>query len=57
MPCSHCERPSCLPEDYVPLCSRHYLISIKEAQQAAEARFRAHIEHLVSEKEKAVSLG
>lgn len=47
-PCGEegCERVSCLPADYAPLCARHYIASIDAAQKAAAARFQARIASL-----------
>lgn len=50
MQCALCERVSCLPPDYAPLCARHYLEAVKEAQRAAQARFQAHIADLLAKK-------
>lgn len=44
--CQKCERNSCRPEGYEPLCYRHYIESVKQAQKNAETRFRAHITQL-----------
>lgn len=41
-----CDRPSCRPPDYAPLCSRHYLQSVDQAQKNAAARFQAHLASL-----------
>lgn len=41
--CSKCFKPSVLPADYKPLCSKHYMESIGEAQTAAAGRFREHV--------------
>lgn len=43
-----CERRTCMPEGYEPLCARHYLLSVKRAQSEAAARFQAHIAELVA---------
>lgn len=44
---SGCERPSCRPDDYAPLCTRHYLASVKQAEADAAAQFQAKIEGLL----------
>lgn len=35
-PCEKCERPSCRPPEYAPLCARHYLQSVNQAAEDAE---------------------
>jgi len=44
--CSLCDRSSCRPDDYQPLCTRHYMRSVVAAQRDARARFNDHIEQL-----------
>lgn len=41
MTCQHCERQTCLPEGYAPLCSRHYIAAINSAVRDAEVRMMA----------------
>lgn len=45
-----CERPSCLPEDYAPLCTPHYLASVKQAGIDAEKRLATRVRLLVARK-------
>lgn len=47
-----CERKSCLPPDYAPLCTRHYLQSVDQAEKDAQKRFEAHIADLVAKRER-----
>jgi hypothetical protein len=44
--CSLCDRKTCLPEDYAPLCTRHYLLAVDKAQRDAAERFQKHIDEL-----------
>lgn len=48
--CSQCERNSCLPAEYPPQCSKHYLASVDRAQKEAAARFQKHIDTLQAAK-------
>ncbi len=48
--CSKCFKPSVLPADYKPLCSKHYLESIDEANKNAAERFHEHIEQVAEAK-------
>lgn len=47
-PCSEqgCERRTCRPPDYTPLCSRHYLRAVDRAQAEAHERFVLHVARL-----------
>lgn len=42
-----CERPSCMPAPYAPACAKHYIVAVKRAQQAAEARFQQRLRDLI----------
>ena len=48
--CSKCFKPSVLPADYKPLCSKHYMESIDEAQEEAAERFREHVSRVAEAK-------
>lgn len=41
-----CARSTCLPPEYQPLCTKHYIESVKRAEKAAEERFAARIRTL-----------
>lgn len=43
MTCQHCERLTCLPEGYAPLCARHYLADVAMAPVRAEHRLMAEL--------------
>lgn len=48
--CGKCSKPSVLPADYAPLCSKHYLESVDAAQTAASERFEQRIADLAEAK-------
>ena len=52
--CALCDRPSCRPEQYAPLCARHYILSVQQAEKDAQARFHEHMDELSSTKALAV---
>lgn len=41
-----CDRRTCRPRGYAPLCARHYLLSVERAKAEAHTRFLAHIAEL-----------
>lgn len=53
--CVKCERRSCRPPEYEPLCAKHYIESVKQAQKDAAARFEAHVAQLWASREASVS--
>lgn len=48
--CAKCVSPSVRPDGYEPLCSKHYMASINDAQQAASARFEEHVRKVAAAK-------
>ncbi|QWY80195.1 hypothetical protein SEA_STRAWBERRYJAMM_105 [Microbacterium phage StrawberryJamm] len=46
--CSECERPSCRPDEYEPLCPRHYRIALDRAIKEAERRTRERLKNIES---------
>lgn len=57
MKCNLCDRPSCRPSGYAPLCVKHYLAAIKANQEWAAERFRAHVESLRQSESPSASVG
>lgn len=50
MTCGKCDRPSVLPDDYAPLCSKHYMESVTKAQADAKKRMEEHLSTLREKK-------